>query len=294
MSMAVLGVPSWMNEGFLPTLLKIYNHYLKVKQEKEDSGEWTHNISNNTVIKVICSDIKDVWDRTQIPNILTAQMRKSQKKVSDIIHKTKNLMKKSPKKRGENFGNELNYLVDFSKCLHESSIDCNCSPSEKVPFAWQDFLRDQRGLRVQMTRLTRNTLSLRTADTLELSAREKEAIEKENKKEARKARESNKSYEEKSQTVPILSETLIENSDDEMEIDISEESDDDFEKAPEYNTLKLKNFARECDRYKTSNRAGAKLAYALMKDLGIVTKDNNSKLICLLNFGEKEANGVKV
>ena len=87
-----------MNEGYLPTALEIYNHYLKVKQEKEDSGEWTHNISNNTVIKVICSDIKDVWDRTQIPNILTAQMRKSQKKVSDIIHKAKNLMKKSPKK----------------------------------------------------------------------------------------------------------------------------------------------------------------------------------------------------
>ena len=87
-----------MNEGYLPTALEIYNHYLKVKQEKEDSGEWTHNISNNTVIKVICSDIKDVWDRTQIPNILTAQMRKSQKKVSDIIHKAKNLMKKSKKK----------------------------------------------------------------------------------------------------------------------------------------------------------------------------------------------------
>ena len=176
--MAVLGVPSRMNEGYLPTALEIYNHYLKVKQEKEDSGEWTHNISNNTVIKVICSDIKNVWDRTQIPNILTAQMRKSQKKVSDIIHKAKNLMKKSPKIRGENFGNELNYLVDFSKCLHESSINHNFSSSEKVPFAWQDFLRDQRGLRVQMTRLTRNTLSLRTADTQKLSAREKEAIEK--------------------------------------------------------------------------------------------------------------------
>ena len=94
MSMAVLGVPSRMNEGYLPTALEIYNHYLKVKQEKEDSGEWTHNISNNTVIKFICSDIKDIWDRTQIPNILTAQMRKSQKKVSDIIHKAKNLMKK--------------------------------------------------------------------------------------------------------------------------------------------------------------------------------------------------------
>ena len=49
---------------------------------------------------------------------------------------------------------------------------------------------------------------------------------------------------------------------------------------PEYNTLKLKNFARECDRYKVSNRAGAKIGNALLKDLKLVTKNNWSKLIC--------------
>jgi hypothetical protein len=49
---------------------------------------------------------------------------------------------------------------------------------------------------------------------------------------------------------------------------------------PEYNTLKLKNYARECDRYKASNREGAKLANALLKDLKIVTKKDCSRLIC--------------
>ena len=48
----------------------------------------------------------------------------------------------------------------------------------------------------------------------------------------------------------------------------------------EYNMLKLKKFSRECDRYKTSNREGAKLANALLRDLGLVTNKNSSKLIC--------------
>ena len=73
---------------------------------------------------------------------------------------------------------------------------------------------------------------------------------------------------------------------EEMDCDreISDDSDtdwddfEDWENKLEYNTLKLKNFARECDRYKASNREGAKLANTLLKDLNIVTKDDTSML----------------
>ena len=66
----------------------------------------------------------------------------------------------------------------------------------------------------------------------------------------------------------------------EVDSDSDWEDIEDFEKTPEYNTLKLKNFARECDRYKTSNREGAKLANAIMKDLKLVTKSDTTMLIC--------------
>ena len=72
--------------------------------------------------------------------------------------------------------------------------------------------------------------------------------------------------------------------DSDIDSDADSDSDwedfDDVEKTPEYNTLKLNIFARECDRYKASNREGAKLANALLKDLKIVTKKDWSKLIC--------------
>ena len=42
----------------------------------------------------------------------------------------------------------------------------------------------------------------------------------------------------------------------------------------------MRNFACECDRYKASNREGAKLANDLLKGLNIVTVDDTSMLIC--------------
>ena len=65
---------------------------------------------------------------------------------------------------------------------------------------------------------------------------------------------------------------VVDNNDDDSDwVDIVEDKI-----VSEYNTLKLKNFSRECDRYKTSNREGAKLANALLRDLGLVTKNNSA------------------
>ena len=48
----------------------------------------------------------------------------------------------------------------------------------------------------------------------------------------------------------------------------------------EYNTLSLPRFSRELDRYKQSNRAGAKIGNALLKDVGVVHEDNLQLLLC--------------
>ena len=57
------------------------------------------------------------------------------------------------------------------------------------------------------------------------------------------------------------------------------EDQEETEKVPEYNNMKLPNFSRECDRYKISNRAAAKLGNGLLKDLKLVTKQNTRLLI---------------
>ena len=43
--------------------------------------------------------------------------------------------------------------------------------------------------------------------------------------------------------------------------------------------LPLPKFAKECDRFKVSNRAGAALANANLKDHGMITKEDTSMMI---------------
>ena len=72
--------------------------------------------------------------------------------------------------------------------------------------------------------------------------------------------------------------------------DIEEESDEDSdwewedeadtEVNREYNKTSLKYFSRDCDRYKISDRAAAKLGNALMKDLGVVSRGKTKLLLC--------------
>ena len=59
--------------------------------------------------------------------------------------------------------------------------------------------------------------------------------------------------------------------------------------------MHLKNLARECDRYGVSDRAGAKIANGLLRDLGKVTKDNTTLLICPTRLRrEREKWGAKL
>ena len=64
------------------------------------------------------------------------------------------------------------------------------------------------------------------------------------------------------------------------ETDSEWEDDEETNKTPEYNTLKLPNFSRECDHYKIKNRAAAKLGNGLLKDLKLVSKKNTKLLLC--------------
>ena len=159
---------------------------------------------------------------------------------------------------------------------------------------------------MQSNTLTDRSMSLRTASGLKTTKEEMAARQMERWKLEAKARklEQERVAKERSENekelllkkVPLSSidwgeidpegeeDSSQNGGDSDIDSDADSDSDwedfDDVEKTPEYNTLKLKNFARECDRYKASNREGAKLANALLKDLKIVTKKDWSKLIC--------------
>ena len=247
--------------------------------------------------------MKGLWDKTSIPNHFDFDPGKADRKILEVLKQGKLLLKTPTSRRDTSFASNMCNLLDMSLCTHKELENCTCPAYHKVPSAWVDFLQDQRGLRMQCTTLNDRSLSLRAASRLqisqdELKARQEErwrvearlrrkAQEKVAKEKSEQEKEillnqvshDNVDWEDFGPTETVDTENKSEETDDDN-CDSDWEDMEDNIKITEYNTLKLKNFARECDRYKVSNRAGAKIGNALLKDLKLVTKNNPSKLIC--------------
>ena len=115
------------------------------------------------------------------------------------------------------------------------------------------------------------------------------------KKEEKKAKDEDEEINLKKRKIEIKSEKDMETILKSVKLEESQvkssdmciDSDDEWEdfkdekkkKNREYNTLKLKNFSREVDRYKISNRAAAKLANGILKDIGLVKEGDIRMLI---------------
>ena len=158
------------------------------------------------------------------------------------------------------------------------------------------FLADQRGARLLQGVLTARSLSLRAATSRDIADQEAkqmirfnvEEIERMEDKERVKKAKSDKEIEELFSTVPV--EQVYDPGDSDTVDETGDDSDSEWEDIEdtialdrvkrEYNTMSLKQFARECDRYRISDRAGAKIGNGLLKDYGIVKEGSTSKLIC--------------
>ena len=124
------GVSTQLSHGCLPTKLAIYNHALHARKLRE--GTLKHNTSLSDFVKAVCSDIKSLWDKTDIPNYFDSDPEKAEKKVSEVIKFGKLRAKVPVHRRGEDFGEDLDTLLDFSICQHASLQSCVCTAEHKV------------------------------------------------------------------------------------------------------------------------------------------------------------------
>ena len=176
------------------------------------------------------------------------------------------------------------------------------------------FLADQRGARKLQGVLTERNLSLRTAasrERVDLEAKQVlrfklEDMQREETKQKEREEKSMKDIDLLFSKVPLGPDNIEDESDEgetvgEDEEDCDSEWEDVNDRNVEidkdkrkYNNMSLKQFSRECDRYRISDRAGAQIGNGLLKDLGIVRKGCTAKLICpsklrreRLKWGEK-------
>ena len=297
------GFPKVLETNQLPTDSDIVSHSLHLRKENINSGEWKQNIAGIEVARLIANDVCDIWDKTDIPHHGTLKPKLVRERVESLLNKSK-IVLKIPTERRDNvkLSKVWGKLFDISVCPHKSlkicdcpncqtphPESCHCPPSVKVPDNWKLFFLDQRMERRQC---------LTSIDRVRLRE-ERYMLEKEQKVQERNDMDSKRLDEARMKvakerelfSVGAPDSDLVDSqgdrlSDAESEGD-NDDTDSDWEEVEEelptvieYNTLKLRRFSRECDRYKLSNRAGAKAANAVNRDFGTVTNNNQKFLIC--------------
>ena len=278
----------------LPTLKEVYQHSLHLAVVKKASGEWVQNTTRGEKASCLASEVAEIWDRSFLRHKLGG--RRGEKLVLGLLDRVRAIQKLKGDLKEQGLKG-LEKLFDVCTCPHALQDECDCEPQFKVPESKFDFLQDQRGPREQVL-LSKKSSTLRSGAAQERKDRqEREEMLADVKKEEERENRKRKLEEENEEEVEkLFMKVELESSDeDDMDVDESEsewegslgqgeESQwEDLEEEEEedeggYNTLKLKNFAREADRYQVSDRAAAKLANGLLMDIGLV-KGGKTKLL---------------
>ena len=292
--MASIGEPKKLREDVLPTQADVFNHFLYLREAKTLSGEWSKFTPLSTKLKPVLEDICALWDLTGIPHCLAS--REGERRLVSLLDKCKNLSKVPLVRREQVPAGNLQNLFDVALCSHKDMVTCTCKEGVKVPPTWRAFLTDQRGPRQLLGVLNSRTLTLRannskerqdseTRELLRYKVEELIRSDSENTNKSEKCESESEHGEHQPHNDTFIGVEEENTSDGNLANDDEHDSEwedceSDVEISHSYNTMALKHFSMECERYDVPDRTAAKLGNALLKDLKLVTKGNTSKLIC--------------
>ena len=275
----VYGKPSQLERSCLPTfgdVMRAVNWERFNRKTTRQEPKWTD------VSKCIATHLEEIWSTASIPTVST-------KRILDMLtayyHKFKNIMKPyKGRSHDQKYQEKLTKFRDESKNLFDIAAckcfggDCNCPAIKKVPKREIEFLNDQRNerkMRIGPIDVT-TTQSIRKAE------------------ERREKRSNQPSTSGNITRVhPQPSTSGIGHPHQLLESSSSDEStdDSDFERHLQTRctkrqgtrqqkiTEKLPSLALTCDRYGVSDRVGASIASAVLKDTKIITEENTEEVI---------------
>ena len=288
--MSRLGEAVKLDQGSLPLKSQVFSHYLFLRNQKIEEGEWRQNTPLLVAAEAVKADVESQWGKTEIPHLLHG--KPGDLRVSRLISKCQKLMQIPHERREPDFGKDLDTLFDVAACQHEDMNTCPCPVGKKVPPNWRDYLKDQRGSRQKnKVLLSERACSLRggirdlTLEEKQEMQQVQEKAEKESREKERLADRKRKSEEEialmfRKESWGTKEEPEIEIPPAEYDCDDDWEDEEEIKEEESYNTLILKYFAREVDRYGWSDRGAAKIGNGLLKDLGLVKKGKTKMFIC--------------
>ena len=269
-----LGQPAPLPVTCLPLEVDVYNAIIFTKNKmKADAPK--SKITNRSVCSKVADDVKEVWeDKGNLPTIahraVLDNIEKIFKRGSDLqkipLERRSKLLEemesnpenvfdeKGGKGRPQKKYDFLQNLFDICTCKCEDRVMCSCTKEKKIPKREWDFLMDQRQNREDQQFMI-GRVDKKVTDKIREAAETKAAA-----------------------SAAIEAEAVVETKDT--------VTDKDFEcnvlptKSPAtQNRLSLDNFISECDRHHISDRAASAMATALLRDIGIVTAEDVSKVV---------------
>lgn len=269
-SCPVFGAPKQMSETVLPTYESVMKHYLFVRFEilQESKKEPSFADIANEVIK----NIKTIWNKACLPVLSDRRIFQMLKDYHTKYRKVKKYPTSRPNSKSSSFLEEAkNKLFDICYCKCKDFGSCSCH--EKVPLKERDFLNDQRRLRQMMIGgvdlVTTKSIKKRLERKLKTEKRKKcgssetkcsaTVLQTPNSSTSTDSETSEPEFSLKSKSVPV-------------EIDLDQPSTSQMR-------VNLDKLSEVCDRTGVSDRAAAMIASAVLQDVGIVSKNDRSKVI---------------
>lgn len=290
---AVFGMPEKMSETVLPTYENVMKYFLLVKHELKPNI-YRKEPTITDISQKVAEDLERLWIKASIPVISHTRVLQMIRSYYDKYIKVKKNKKRSDyAAKADSFRRDAkNRLFDIAACKCLSGA-CNCDKPRKVPHVEQDFLHDQRSVRLMIMS------NIDKRETKKLCA-----------KQQRKCQESMRA---KNLPMSVIGDaTLTISSSDESDDNIplsqyrnrstgmpatmADDSDTDDNggellnimqqaavntsvHSASRNICKFPALASACDRHGLSDRSAAAIATAVLEDIGVVTDVDSSNVI---------------
>lgn len=273
----VFGAPCIFKDSVLPTYADVMKNYLFIRQSLLDASQNQAEPTLTHISTILLAEIKVIWAKSSIPIISDQQIMHLIRSYHEKFRKIKKPIKSRKSevlltKIAEFRQAAEGRLFDISACKCVNFLLCKCKT--KVPFRERDFLADQRSGRKMV---------IGSIDVI-ATAQIERSLE-------RKRTETVTKPGIITETAISIPNTFLIPEDHNLD-DLNEIKDDpDFVSKVDYvktcqaipdtsqMRLTLPSLAQACDRTGVSDRSAAIIANAVLKDVGLISKEETSKII---------------
>lgn len=280
----VIGQPIDVSEfNVLPTKMDVLKYFEWVRIEMKQEG--IHQPAKKVIALRVALKLEEIWKRASIPVCGTKNTIFMVLKLHEQLEKIKKCS--GPKRKYPNSYKDAvtsfqskteTALFDICTCKCDLS-NCICSIDKKVPALEHEFLLDQRGPRLMSIAECDKNETKKLKKRLERKSRSQALMQVVVKKTEDENLKSVDNIDSGDSTDDSMSHTSCQDSDFEINVlDTSQKSVSSVEVKQEL-PQRLSLFSRACDRRGISSRAGAQLATALLRDLNVVTAENQEAVI---------------